>query len=61
MLVVPLHNREQVLAVLKGQLADVAQALLIVGAQNGSPVVGHYGLLCLQGGVQTGITQIRYR
>ena len=46
-LMVPLHNGQQVLAVLQGQLADVDQALLIVGAQDSTPIAGHRGLLPL--------------
>lgn len=60
-LVVPLHNGQQVLAVLQGQLADVHQALLIVGFQDGTPVAGHRGLFTLQGGVEAGIPQIGHR
>ena len=48
-LMVPLHNGQQILAVLQGQLADVHQALLIVGAQDGTPVGGHRGFLGRQG------------
>lgn len=58
MLMVPLHDGQQVLAVLQGQLADVHQTLLVVGAQDGTPVAGHWGLLPLQGGVQAGVPQI---
>jgi len=57
-LMVPLHNGQQVLAVLQSQLADVDQALLIEGTQNGPSVAGHCGLLSLQGGVQTCIPQV---
>lgn len=58
MLMVPLHNGQQVLAVLQGQLADVDQALLVVGAQDGAPVGGHWRLLPLQGGVEAGVPQV---
>ncbi len=61
MLMVPLHNGQQVLAVLQSQLADVDQALLIEGAQNGPSVAGHRGLLGLQGRVQTCIPQVWHR
>ncbi len=61
MLMVPLHNGQQVLAVLQSQLADVDQALLIEGAQDGPSVAGHRGLLSLQGGVQTRIPQVWHR
>ena len=55
---VPLDDRQQVLAVLQCQLADVGQALLLKGAQDGAPVAGHRGLLQLQRGVEAGVTQI---
>lgn len=58
---IPLHNGQQVLAVLEGQLADVHQALLIVGAQDSTPVGGHGGLLSLQGGVEAGVPQVGHR
>lgn len=61
MLMVPLHNGQQVLAVLQGQLADVHQALLIVGPQDGTPVAGHRGLFALQSGIEAGIPQIGHR
>ena len=57
-LMVPLHYGQQVLAVLQSQLADVDQALLIEGTQNGPSVASHRGLLGLQGGVQTCIPQV---
>ena len=59
-LMVPLHNGQQVLAVLQGQLTDVLQALLIEGAQNRPPVAGHRWFLGLQGGVEAGVTQVRH-
>jgi len=46
-LMVPLHNGQQVLAILQSQLADVDQALLIEGAQNGPSVASHRRLLGL--------------
>lgn len=55
MLMVPLHNGQQVLAVLQGQLADVDQALLVIGAQDGASIGGHRGFLPLQGGIEAGI------
>ena len=58
MLMIPLHNRQQILGILEGQLADVGQTLLLKGAQNGSPVTGHRGFLGLQGAVQAGIAQV---
>lgn len=60
-LMVPLHDGQQVLAVLQGQLADVDQPLLVEGAQDGPPVAGHRGLLGLQGGVQAGVPQVGHR
>ena len=60
-LMVPLYNGQQVLAVLQGQLADVDQALLVVGAQDGTPVGGHRGLLPLEGGVEAGVPQVGHR
>ena len=57
-LMVPLYDGEQIFAVLQGQLADVAQALLIVGAQDCSAICGHDWLFLLEGGVQAGIAQI---
>ncbi len=42
-LMVPLHNGQQVLAVLQSQLADVDQALLVEGAQNCPSVAGTVG------------------
>lgn len=48
MLVVPLQNGQQILVVLQSQLADIDQALLIEGAQNGPSVASHHGLLGLQ-------------
>jgi len=60
-LMVPLHNGQQVLAVLQSQLADVDQALLVEGAQNCPSVAGYRGLLGLQGGVQTCIPQVWHR
>ena len=61
MLMVPLHDGQQVLAVLQGKLADVHQALLIVGAQDGTPIGGHRGLLPLQGGLDAGVSQVGHR
>lgn len=58
MLMVPLHNGQQVLAVLQGQLADMGQALLLKGAQDSAPVAGHRRLLQLQRCVQAGVSQI---
>ena len=60
-LMVPLHNGQQVLAVLQGQLADVDQPLLVEGAQDGPPIAGHWGLLSLQRGVYAGIPQVGHR
>ncbi len=50
MRVVPLQNGQQVLVILQSQLADMVQAHVIEGAQNGPFAAGHHGLLGLQGG-----------
>jgi hypothetical protein len=47
-LVVPLQNGQQILAVMQSQLADVDQVLLINGAQNGPSSFTPQGLLGLQ-------------
>ena len=47
---VPLQNGQQVLVILQSQLADMDQALVIDGAQNGPSAANYHGLLGLQGG-----------
>ena len=58
---VPLYDGQQVLTVLQAQLADVGQALLLKGTQNGAPVGGHGGLLQLQRRVQASVAQVGNR